>query len=164
VSRSQRSRSSRSGPGRLLGLFLLANLLPLAGLAYLGLRWLRGDRPEIDLPEGTGANLGVLGGGRVLLLLAASVSLPNAHRATRRLHAVLRRRVAILMGRERGSRLLSVLLYVPLVLAYALAALVRFVLIVLSLAILAVCVVFIVRLLEPGFAQEWIDSVLVYPS
>lgn len=148
----------------MVGLFLLANILPLGIAVYLLVRYLQGDLPELQLAEGTGQNLAVLGVALLLLILVASFSLPTAHRTTKRIEALLRWRVAILTGRAHGSRLASLLLYLPLLTVYVLMALLRFSLTVLALGILAVCIIFIVRLLDPDFLQKWLEDVLSYRS
>jgi hypothetical protein len=142
--------------------FLLANILPLIALVVIGVLWMRGEIRVGQVPEGTGFNFAVLGGALVALVLVASFSLPAAHRGVTAAETLWGRRTAILLGREPGSRWCSLLLYPPIAATWLLAWPVRFILIVIAIALLAVIAIFATRLFQPAFLQEQIDRVLAW--
>jgi hypothetical protein len=153
VSRRRPARSLR----RALGLFLLANILPIVALGWIAIQHARGEFEIRALPPGTTETLIVLGVAVVLLFLVASVSLPAAHRVVTELECYMAYRKAILFGHTPGSRLLSLLLLPLLPIPYLVAWPIRLVLILISLALIAVILVFLVRLFRPDFLQDWIE-------
>ena len=149
-------------PSRVLWTFLLANILPLIALIVIGVLWMRGEIQIEEAPEGSGFNFAVLGGALVALVLVASLSLPAAHRGVTAAETLWGRRTAILLGRERGSRWCSLFLYPPIAAMWLLAWPVRFILIVIAIALLAVVAVFATRQFQPGFLQEQIDQIIAW--
>ena len=159
---ARRHRQKENKLGQLLRMVLLWNLLPLVVLSALGVMWLRGEIQIEALPEGSGFNLGVLGGALVLLLLVASLSLPAAHGAVKRCQQGLAHRRAILAGKAEGSRVASLGLILMGYPAYLLGILIRLVLILLSFALIAIVLVFGVKLFKPEFLEGPIRQIMEY--
>jgi len=145
---------------RALGIFLLINILPLGGAVWFLWRYLQGDLPDIQLPSGWPFNLSVLGGGLLALVLVASLSLPAAHRAVQGTSRRLGYLKAVLGGRAEGSRLIALLLLPPIWLAWVLVWIVRSLLLLGALALIALSVLFMIRLFNPDFCQAWIDKAI----
>lgn len=156
------TREKHSRLGRTLGFFLLLNILPLGFGLWLLYRHLSGELPPLDVPAGFTFNLQVLGGTLLALVLVASLSLPAAHRAVRGTERTMINRRALLMGRARGSRLLSLLLLPPLALFWALGATARMILVFTALFLIAVTLVFMARLFRPDLLQGPLEQILAW--
>ncbi len=146
--------------GQRLGFFLLLNLIPIGVSAYLLIRYWRGEIAFTGLPPGFTTNAAVAFGALVLLVLVASLSLPAAHGAVKGIEATWRGALLVLGGKAPGNRFLALLALPPLAVAWMLAWPVRAVLILASFALIAVVVVFVIRLAKPEFLQEWVDRAL----
>ncbi len=177
----RRSRVSRK-PARPVRRFVLGNVLPLGIVITLGVLWYRGviDFEEI-LPPGADENLVALIVCIALLFVVASISLPAAHAVVKAADASFQRRASVLGGggrRDRsvdvpesdgeeddatdgGDSKLGALFTTPVFAAiYVIAWPIRFVLMLASFALLAVSIVFTVRLFDPDFLQAWVDRFL----
>ena len=157
---SRASKTRPRGLGRTVGFFLLINMIPLGVGVWLLFRHLTGDLPPIELPEGTGFNLAVLGGALVALILVASLSLPAAHRAVKGTASGLSRSRAILAGREKGMRLVALPAMPFLALVWSLCTTVRTILALTAVTLIAVTIVFLIRLFKPDLLQGMIEQVL----
>lgn len=169
----RRSRVSRK-PARPVRRFLLGNVLPLGAIITLGVLWHRGviDFKEI-LPPGADQNLVVLIVCIALLFVVASISLPAAHAVVKAVDASFQRRASVLAGGKRrdpdesesddgsveghGSKLGALFTTPFFAMIYVIAWPIRFVLILASFGLLAVSIVFTVRLFDPEFLQAWVD-------
>lgn len=153
----KRSRVERR-QARPLRRFLLLNILPLGAIATVGVLWYRGII-EVDrfLPPGADENLIAIFVSIGILFVVASLSLPAAHAVVKGVDSSFARRTRILAGNEEGSRIGALLLSPLLTVAYLIAWPLRFLLMVLSLLLIAVIIVFMVRLFQPEFAQSWVD-------
>jgi len=156
----QRSSRVPRRKKRPLRRFVLMNALPLAAFAALAVLWFQGRIPLEKLPPGTDENLVAALVCIAALFVVASLSLPVTHAVVKHSHDEFHRRKDVITGKEEGSRLGALASSPLLMAAYVIAWPLRLVLILLSLSILAVTVVFLVRLIEPTFLQAWIDRVL----
>lgn len=143
-------------------MFCLLNLIPLAAVIVLGILWYRGDIVFNQLPEGTGATLGILAGLLVVIFLVASFSIPISHDAVKAVGLALSRKRAIIKGQEEGSRILAVLLFPFNWIFLLFTALLRMLLMLLALVLMGVFGIFCVRLFKPEFLQEWIDKAFAW--
>jgi hypothetical protein len=159
--RPRRSPRRDSSPRRSwLATFLLLNLLPLGALGVTGVLWAQGKIQLRELPKGLTSNLIGFGVGVTALALVASLSLPVAHRSTKALERAWREGFQVLSGKLLGSRV-GCFLRIPFVaLGWILAWLSRAVLIGLSFALIAVCIVFLVRVFVPDFAEPLASRLL----
>lgn len=157
MSRPRRPRKTRSF-GQLLALLLLVNIVPIGVGVYLFIQHSRGELTLNELPEGFGGNLLGAGVCMVLLVGAATFSLPVAHDLAKNFARKQRRAAAVLRGAEPGSRVLSLLAWPFHLLFRAFAALLRSVLILISLLLIALLLLFLARLRWPDLGQDWIDQ------
>jgi len=152
--------------GRSAGLLLLVNIVPLTVLAVLGVMYAQGEIEikKEEIPAGMTETLIMVGVILVGLFLAASISLPAAHDGVKSIEGRMRRGGRILRGHEAGSRVLVVLCWPFLAVTWSLAWVVRFILIVLSFALLAAMILALCRLRWPELGQDQIDWVLELPE
>lgn len=159
---ARRAKKKPRSLGKTLGLLLLVNIVPLIILTVLGVMYARGEIEiqEDRVPEGMGPTLAWVGGGFVVLFLVASVSLPAAHDGVKVVQGQLQRGGRVMRGEEEGSKVMVVLTWPFLALLLPLAWSARFVLIVLSFALILLIVLFVARLKWPDLGSEQIDAVL----
>jgi len=160
MSRNRARTPTTSRLGRMIGIFLLVNMLPLGVGGWLLFRHLRGDLPPIELPEGSTFNLQALAACLLALILVASLSLPVAHRIVKRVEAALRWARDGLLLRNRRAFFPALLGLPFLALSWIVAALVRLVLLLLALALILLTILFVARLFEPDLLQTQVDAVL----
>ncbi len=156
VQRSPRAPRKKPRPVRR---FIMLNIIPLAALSALGLLWYQGKIDLEALPAGANENLvgAVICIG--LLFVVASLSLPAAHAVVKGADASFQRRSQVLAGNEEGSRVGSAFATPILAAVYVVAWPTRFVLILLSLGLLAATILFTVRMVEPTFMQPLVDRI-----
>ena len=146
----------------MLGVLALVNIVPIAVLVVIAVRWLNGDIElrEEQIPEGMTQTLIWVGALLVALILVASVSLPAAHDGVRAVQAQLRRGGRVMRGEEQGSRVCVVLAW-PALAALGLAGyLARLVLILVSFVLIGLLILFVARLRWPDLCQEQIEALL----
>lgn len=151
----ERHKTRSTWRGRLLGLALI-NILPLAGLAWLG--WaLATDRVSMrDLPDGLARNGALFGVAVLLLFLVASLLLPFVHAAVK---ALARQLGESRYRRAEGGgfrRLVEWLLWPFRTLLHALLWLVRLLLMLTSFALIAAALLFLVRMFAPEIGEDWL--------
>ena len=157
--RRRKKKRSRS-IGEMLFILFLVNIVPIGVAIVLWVKYQKGEITFEQVPEGWTRNLIVVGVAFLALILVASVSLPMAHEGLKGLRGRIARRRAILAGSQEGSRGASLLSLPVLYLFAFLVGLFRTVLILGSLALIAVVVVFIARLKWPEFGQSAIDWIM----
>jgi hypothetical protein len=146
--------------GRVLLLFLLSNVFPLAVLAYAAWKWRRGELAVERLPQGIGTHLAMTGFALVLLFVFASWSVPLVHAIVKRVEAGLSRRRRVMDGTEKGNPFRAALMVPPLAFLWVVAYPVRFLLIAASLALTTLVLIGGVRLFAPDFLADYVPSVM----
>lgn len=166
MSRARRAAKKPRSLARTLGMLLLVNIVPVIVLAVLAVQYMNGEIEikEDQIPEGTTQTLIWVGGILVALFLVASLSLPAAHDGVKAVQAQLKKSGAVMRGEAEGSKFLVILGWPFLALLQLLGAMARFILIVLSFALIALLVIFLARLKWPGLCQEQIGQALEWSS
>ena len=164
-----RARRSNKRPRSLLarlGLLLAVNIVPLVILAVIAVKYANGEIEikEDQIPDGVGQTLAWVGGTLLALFLVAAVSLPAAHDGAKAAQGQLRRSGAVMRGEVDGSRFLVCLGWPFFALMALLGGLARFVLILLSFALMGLLGLFLARLKWPDLCQEQIDQVIRWSS
>ncbi len=146
----------------MLGVLALVNIVPIAALVVIAVRWLNGDIElrEEQIPEGMTQTLIWVGALLVALILVASVSLPAAHDGVRAVQAQLRRGGRVMRGEEQGSRVCVVLAWPALAVLGLAGYLARLVLILVSFVLIGLLILFVSRLRWPDLCQEQIEAFL----
>ncbi len=150
-----RSRSSGSGGGSVLGLFLLLNLAPIAGVVYAAFKWTRGELPLDQLPRGMAAHIGAIAVAIALLFVFARWSLPVVHRVVKFAEGGTRLRRQVMDRDAKGNPVRAALALPFYWLLWIVAYPIRFVLMAMSFVLIAVVVIGIVRFFRPEFAADY---------
>jgi hypothetical protein len=157
-------RRGRASPerssGGVFGPFLLANVLPIGALGFAAWKALRGEFPVEKLPKGLGAHLGAIALSIALLFVFARWSLPAVHATVRAAERGLKKRRRILSGEERGNRAAAFATAPFYAMLWAVSYPVRFVLIVLSLVLVAAVIVGVVRFARPDFVADYVPTLM----
>ncbi len=156
-----RSRSAVSGGSSVLGLFLLLNVAPIAGVAYAAFKWTRGELPLDRIPRGMGAHIGAIAVAILLLFVFARWSLPVVHRVVKFAEGGMSLRRQVMDRDAKGNPVRAALALPFYWLLWIVAYPVRFVLMTISFVLIAVVVVGLVRFYDPNFAAAWGVPVLM---
>ena len=142
-----RSRAPRAKKRRPLLRFVLGNGIPLVAFGVVAVLWWQGKLDDSYLPAGADENVVGLGIALAFLFIVASVSLPAAHAVVK----MANRRP------EDPASLKSRALAPFRALVFAVAWPARLLLVILTFALLALTIVFMVRLFQPTFLEPWFD-------
>lgn len=153
-------RAAGGGRGRVILLFLLLNILPIAGAAYAAWKWARGELPVERLPRGLGTHLAAMGACLAALFVLAGWSLPLVHGVVRRIETGLARRRRVMDGSVKGNPFRAALMFPLLAGLWVVAYPVRFALIAVSLGLVGLVGVGCVRLLDPSFVAEHLPTLM----
>lgn len=153
VREAHKRRGSVAGK---IGALALVNIVPLAGLGWLGWALYTKRISTDDFPEALGRN-GVLAGvSLALLFVAASLLLPFVHGLAKRLRGSLAVSRQIRAEAGAGRQVLEWLLWPFRALFYLVFWILRAALYLISLALIAAIVLFAVRIARPDFGEDWL--------
>lgn len=153
VREAHKKRGSIAGK---IGGMLLVNILPLAGLGWLGWSLATGRISADDFPEALGRNGVLAGASLALLFVSASLLLPIVHGVAKGLRGSLARSRALRAEGGAGRIALEWLLWPFRTVFYVVFWVLRFALYLISLALIAAVLLFAVRIFRPEFGEAWL--------
>ena len=153
----ERHKTKTSASRNIFG-FLLLNAIPILGFSWVAWKVSRGEASLDDLPAGLGRNGLYFAVTVTALFFVVSLLLPAVHGPARGLRASLRRSAEIRSQCGFPRLVLELLLWPIRQILYVGLWLLRAICFLASFALIALALLFVVRLFQDGFGDAWLPE------